>query len=125
MVRSRRPKTSRVARTRAGGTWSESQYWNFLRSHLRRAFVRWPPRSQALEAARVPYVGDNTRRKWSYRCALCGGLFKGTDVEVDHIEPCGSLRKLSDLPGFVGRLFCEAVGLRVVCKPCHRQRGKE
>lgn len=121
MTRTRQPKTGRVARTRAGGTWSEAQYWAFLRSLLRQGFLRWPARRQALERDRVPYTGLNPRRRWSCQCAECGGMFRGTDVEVDHIERAGRLRSLEDLPGFVARLFCEAEGLRVVCRPCHRK----
>lgn len=116
----RRPKTDRVPRTRAGGTWTEAQFWGFLRSGLRQLSRRWPPRAEALKAARIPYVGDNKRRKWSSICAICKGEFKGTEVQADHIVPCGSLKSLDDLKGFVGRLTVEIEGFRVLCSECHR-----
>lgn len=42
------------------------------------------------------------------------------NIEVDHIIPCGILRSSDDLKGFVERLFCEADGLVVMCKKCHK-----
>ena len=115
----------RAERTRAGGTWTESRFWSFLRSNLRLAWRKWPPRAQALKAARRPYMGESKRQKWWYVCAACNHYFKGTDVEVDHIIPCGSMKSWDDLRGFVQRMFCEADGLQILCKPCHKaKRGK-
>jgi len=49
----------------------------------------------------------------------------GKEIQVDHVEPCGSLKTFEDLPGFVRRLFCEADGLQVLCKAnCHRRKTK-
>lgn len=109
----------RVAKTRAGGRWTEARWWGFLRSGLRRMSVRWPPKADALRAARRAYVGPNKRRSWEYRCAACGGWFAGKDVAVDHVVPCGTLRSFADLAGFVERLFCEAGGFQVICTNCH------
>lgn len=83
---------------------------------------RWPPRKLAELAARRPYKGDNKRQKWEYCCAECGQFFKQKDIEVDHIEPCGTLKTYEDLPGFVQRLFCEIEGFRVACKGCHNKK---
>jgi len=99
---------------------TEAAFWGWIRSGLRTMSVRWRPRGEALKLARVPYVGDNRRRKWSYRCALCYETYPAKQVEVDHIEPCGSLRGAMDLPGFVNRMFCEVEGLRVLCRGCHK-----
>jgi len=46
-------------------------------------------------------------------------------TQLDHINPCGQLRSLNDVSGFVERLFCEADGLRILCKPCHLSVTKE
>lgn len=115
----RRPKTMRVPRTRAGSEWTEAAFWGFIRSGLRQTSKRWPPRRQALIDARVPYIGGNKRRKWGYICAACNGEFKGTEVQVDHIVPCGTLKSWKELAIFAERLFCETDGLRVLCKSCH------
>lgn len=104
---------------------SEPRFWSFLRSALRRKSMHWPPVHEARNAARTPYVGDNPRQKWSYECAECKGKFKGTEVEVDHVVDVGALLCFEDLPGFAARLFCEASGLRVVCKACHLAKKKK
>lgn len=118
----RRPKTQRVPRTRAGGEWTEAGFWGFVRSGLREMSRRWPPRKQALLDAREGYSGPNKRRKWSYRCAGCGGLFQQKEVHVDHIEPVGALSSFDEVGPFLQRLLCEADGLRVLCKACHQDR---
>lgn len=109
----------RVDRPYAGGTWTRARFFGFLRSALRLASRKWPPRIEAKNAARRKYTGPNKRQKWEFLCSGCGGWFLGSEVEVDHIEPCGALNDYDDLPGFVRRLFCEAQELRVLCKACH------
>lgn len=107
----------------AGGRWSRARYWSFIRSALRAASIRWPPKADAMKAARRAYQGtDNARQKWEYWCAACEQWKMGKDVRVDHIEPCGSLKCAEDLPGFVTRMFCEEDGFQVVCKSCHDRK---
>ena len=119
----RKGKTNRVPRTRAGGEWTESAFWSFLRSNLRRTSQRWPPLARlALNEARRPYKGENKRQKWEYQCAECKEWFKRTEVEVDHIIPCGSLKSWEDFQTFAERLFCEPDGLVVLCEQCHDKK---
>ena len=121
----RRAKTNRVPRTRAGGEWTEAAFWGFIRSGVRQLSRKWPPRADAMKAARRPYTGPDKRRKWEYQCAQCGQWFKGTEVQVDHITPCGTLKSFEDLQTFAERLFCEADGLQVLCKEsCHAVKTK-
>lgn len=115
----RRAKASGSNLSRAGGLWTEARYWSFIRSALRRTFVRWPPNYQARNAARRPYKGPLKQQKWEYECAMCKGWFPMKATQLDHINPCGPLKSLNDISGFVSRLFCEADGLRILCKPCH------
>lgn len=110
-------KKPRVPRTHAGNTWTKSAYFGFIRSALRRAWTRYPVRYQVLADAKRKVVGK--RHKMEFKCAKCSDWFKQKEVEVDHIEGCGSLKEYSDFPKFVSTLFCEADNLRVVCKPCH------
>lgn len=116
----RRPKTDKVPRTRAGGQWTEASFWGFIRSGLRQMSRRWPPRKLAELAVRRPYTGDNARQKWEYQCAECQKWWKGAEIEVDHITPCGTLKSFDDIAGFAERLFCEIDGFRVVCIHCHK-----
>jgi hypothetical protein len=116
-----RLKRVKVAKTRGDGTYTEAAFWGFIRSGLRAKYQRWKPRYTALKNARRAYKGPNKQQKWEFLCELCDRWHMQKDVEVDHIVPCGSLKSYDDLPGFVERLFCEVDGLRVVCKPCHKE----
>jgi hypothetical protein len=80
---------------------------------------------KVLAKAKRPYVGEDKRRKFDYQCSACAQWFKGNEVEVDHIHPCGSLKEYADLEQFVETLFCSEDNLRVVCKTCHKQITKE
>lgn len=118
-------KKSRVPKTRAGGTMTESAYWAKLRSCLRRGFRFWKPMVDAKHAARRPNQSDNPRLRWEFLCAECGGWFPDKQVEVHHKVPCGSLKRYEDLPGFVERLTAEDVNsYQVVCRPCHLKLHK-
>ena len=121
----RRPKTDRVPRTRAGGTWTEAAFWGFLRSGIRQLSRRWPPISDCLRSSRRPYTGENKRRKWEYQCSQCEHWYVADDVQVDHIQQCGRLLSFDDLGRFAESLFCEQDGLRVKCKSCHDAKTAE
>jgi len=101
--------------------WSTSKFFSFIRSALRKAFTRWPPKYHVLALAKsnVP-KNRGGRQRFEYECAICHGKFPQKIVEVDHIIPCGSLKSFDDLAGFVERMFCSINHLRVVCKPCHK-----
>ncbi len=116
----------RVERTRAGGTWTEGRFKTFIRGVLRTGFKKWPVKHQVIAANRRPYVlgvdGDDARIKWIPHCEICKQEFLGSKyVEVDHIDPMGSVVLDHTLIEAVLRLFCEKDNLRVVCKPCHKK----
>lgn len=110
-------KKSRVEKTRATGTWTESRFWSFVRSNLRRA--QWPVYHHARKAAERPYKGTNKLQKYEYQCAICKKWHPGKNIQIDHIIPCGSLKTYEDLPRFVKTLYCELDNLRALCKECH------
>jgi len=99
--------------------WTTARYFQFLRSALRKLWLRWPPRSEALRAARKTVAGK--RHKYEYLCAQCRKWYMQKEVEVDHIVPAGSLNSHDDLKGFVSRLLVSIKGLRVLCRPCHQE----
>ena len=111
--------TKRGVKCRAGDTWTESRYFQFIRTALRGAFSRYPVKYQVLKDAKRGV------KPVHYECAVCSELFKAKEVQVDHIEPAGSLKCYDDLPSFVKRMFCEADNLQVVCKPCHKIKTAE
>jgi hypothetical protein len=106
--------------------WTTAKYWAFIRSGIRAKWGRWPPKFEALQAVRrnKPKTKKG-RHKFEFKCSQCGKWFMQKEVEVDHIEPTGSLNCYEDLPGFVERMFVPSSKLRVVCKPCHRKITNE
>ena len=118
----RKPKTSRVERTRAGNRWTEAQFWGFVRSNLRLMARKWPPIRDAKKAARRPYRGPNPRQKWEIQCCHCQRWFLDRETEVDHVEPAGSCRSFEQAAEFLRRLLVESPALRVLCRQCHQER---
>jgi hypothetical protein len=116
-----RKKTARkkVDKPRNAGTMSESAFWSFIRSGLRQKSRFWKPITQCKLAARRPYKGPNKRQKFEYLCNVCNKWFPEKKINIDHIQPAGSLRSAQDLPGFVERLFCEIDNLQCICESCH------
>lgn len=113
----------RGVKCRAGNTWTESRYFQFIRTALRGAFSRYPVKYQVLKAAERKVTGQ--RHKKEYQCAECSDWFKASEVNVDHKIPAGSLKTYEDLPSFCANMFCEADNLQVLCKPCHKTKTAE
>ena len=104
---------------------TDAQYWAFLRNGLRRMWLKYPIKQQALMRARRQYIGDNKRQKWEYYCSMCDTWYKRTEVQVDHIMQCGQLTKISHIEGFVTRLFCRKVpDVQVLCVACHKEKTR-
>jgi 5-methylcytosine-specific restriction endonuclease McrA len=115
----------RKERTRGAGTMTEAQFWQMIRSTLRRASRWWKPVSVCRNNARRKYEGKNKRQKWEYQCNNCKKWFPAKETNVDHITPVGQLNCAKDLPGFVERLFCETDGLQLLCSNCHDIKTKK
>lgn len=97
--------------------WSDSKFWGFVRSGLRRKWIMWPPRFEVIKQSRRPVRG--MRHKWEIKCSKCNKWYKQKDIQVDHIVPVGTLKSYSHLAGFVKRLFVPSNKLRVLCRGCH------
>jgi 5-methylcytosine-specific restriction endonuclease McrA len=120
----KRKKVIRAVRTRNAGTMTESAFWSFIRSALRQKSRWWKPITQCKQKSRRTYKGPNKRQKFEYQCNECKNWFPEKKINVDHINPAGTLRSANDLPGFVERLFCEADNLQVLCSSCHDVKTK-
>ena len=94
-------------------TWNQ---WSKIRSALRKVWLYSPQRREALIAAKM-------EKDPFYICYLCKKIYPKYAIDVDHVEPCGSLLNYLDLETFARRLF--AGELQVVCKPCHALKTKE
>lgn len=105
----------RVVREYCGGTMTKSAFFGAIRAFLRQ---RWlyscPFRKDILKGAYSTLL-----KKW--QCNHCKKMFLKKDVEVNHIEPCGSLRDYHEIKPFHDRLFVEDISkLEVLCKGCHK-----
>ena len=108
---------------RNGGKWTEARFNTFVRSALRAAFRKWPPKFDVLKKARTsarinPASG---RMAMHYKCALCGTDFPMKGIQVDHIKPVVP-KNFTTWDDFINRLYCEKKGLQVLCKPCHKTK---
>jgi 5-methylcytosine-specific restriction endonuclease McrA len=91
---------------------------------MRKAWIKWPPRAQCLQAVKRPYTGTNTRQRFEYQCAHCLEYFSGKQVSVDHIVPWGKIDGLS-LEEAWSRLLVPISGLQVLCESCHDVKTAE
>lgn len=98
--------------------WTIARYRTFVRSALRQAWTKWPPRKEALLRARRASQSDNKKLKWEYLCAHCQQWHRGDNVSVDHIVSWGDPWSMS-FPDACRALFVSIDELQVLCDPCH------
>ena len=118
---------SKPVKTRNNNEWTEARYRSFVKSALRSASQRWPPKYQVLNEA---YVGQQINKSSGrmakhFRCNKCLDLFPQKEVEVNHLTPVVLTSGFDSWDGVIERLFCEKDKLEVLCKPCHKLVTKE
>lgn len=107
---------------RNGGEWTESRFQSFVKSALRSASQKWPPKYKTLSKA---FVGRRTnpatgREAKFFKCNRCGEEFTSSNIEVNHIEPVIPVTGFDSWDKVIERLFCEEEGLEALCRPCHK-----
>jgi len=113
---------------RNAGTMTESEYWSKVRNTLRKAFAYWKPAQESFKQAECgtqlnPKTG---KQKKIYRCAICGSTGMREEMQIDHIEPCGSLRSNEDMVQFLERLTCEdSSKFQLLHKACHQAKTND
>lgn len=114
-----------MRKKRNAGKWTEGRYSQFVRSALRAAFRKWPPKFEVLRNAYTERKLNKKSGKMAkhYRCASCNKDFPLTEVQVDHIQPVVP-RNFTTWDSFIERLYVEAKKLQVLCKPCHKTKTK-
>lgn len=108
-----------------GGEWTPAKYQSFVKSALRSASKRWPPKFKCLKAASVgKRINAKTGRLAEhYRCACCTGLFPAKEVQVDHINPIIDPRiGFTNWDDVVHAMYCEQSNLQVLCLTCHKEK---
>lgn len=107
-------KTGRqlVPRTHDVQTKTKAQFFGQFRSAIRKIWLFSAIRREALKRAKIA--------PGRYQCAHCKESFKSTEIEVDHLVPCGSLREFEDFSPFISKMFQEDISLlQILCKGCH------
>lgn len=120
-------RQSSGVKPRNGGTWTEARFNSFVKSALRSASQRWPPKYTVLNEA---CVGQKINPKSGrlakfYTCAKCQDDYIAKDVQVNHISPVIPVTGFDSWNGVIERIFCEKEGLEVVCIPCHKNITEE
>ena len=116
----------KTPKTRNNGQWTEARYRGFVRSALRKAWVKWPPNQQAKRDARI-----------SRGLYLCAGYQVGpheapasvridgklkNNIFTDHIRPIGAHASWDET---IAGMFCEKENLQILCKDCHDRKTKD
>lgn len=102
------------------GKMSDKEMCQIIRSSVRKSWFRSPTRLLALERVRISDMDPDTRTLWLFPCTICKGHFKGTDVQVDHMDGEHQLLSLSDATGFAQSILNVHVdALQVLCLDCH------
>jgi hypothetical protein len=102
--------------------WTEARFNSFVKSALRAASSRWPPRYEVLNEA---YVGKKVNPKTSrigkhFKCASCHNEFPASEVQVNHIESVVPIEGFKSWDDIIYRMFCPKDKLEVLCIPCHK-----
>ena len=66
------------------GSPQEKHVVSVVRSAIRQAWMKSDVKLAYLYSKTIPDLDDSTRTKWLVRCEICEGLFKLSDVEIDH-----------------------------------------
>lgn len=109
------------------GQWTAARFRTFVKSSLRSASVRWPPKYECLNSAFVGKQICNVSGRLGkhYRCAGCNGDYAARFVQVDHIDPVIPLTGFVSWDDVINRMFCEKENLQVLCKTCHDAKTSE
>lgn len=121
-----------------GSIWkTESAWWSWIRSSLRKSWNRHPVKIAKLNAERMKIPNPNASSAkrfpevWGGKCSCCSGIFplssgkkegkQKTTIQVDHIKASGSLSDVAHLQGFVERLFVVSLDdVRLICSVCNK-----
>lgn len=116
----KRDNDKRLKRLQPNGAMTDKAIITVIRGAIRRAWMSCDTKLTLLAANCIPDMDDSTRTKWLYRCQHCQGLFKGSDIEVDHKNGENPCAKLEDVVNYARALLGVSWDdLQILCKPCH------
>ena len=106
--------------TRNDGWWTEAEFLSRVRSAIRQISKYWKPKQRYKDERCRLYKGAKKNIKYEGQCEKCDKWYAKSALQVDHITPCGSLKTLNDVKGFIERTCIEGQdGWQLLCKTCH------
>ena len=113
-----------VDKTKCDKSWTQSRYNSFIKSALRKASTRWPPKFNTLNAAkRGKRINKATGRVAEhYECGICHNEFPAKEVAVDHINPIIDELGFTTWDSVIENMFCDSDNLQVLCSACHTEK---
>lgn len=102
------------------GRMTEKALCSAMRSAIRALWMKHDVKLAFLYENTIPDLNPNTKTKWLYKCEYCGGLFKQSDIQVDH--RCGEhpLTTLEDILPFAQSILgVTKEDLAITCIDCH------
>lgn len=108
---------------------TQAAFMSFIRGGVRRGlWMRHPVKLEFLQKNRIRApIGRKTKNHpegqevWACKCSQCGGIFRQSDVEVDHIVGNHSLKTIDDLDNFLRQIvYIKDEELQIICKGCHK-----
>lgn len=95
---------------------------SYIISTLRAASFRIPVRVGY--TARKECIARAKLDRGKYQCNICRGVFKQTELKIDHILPVVDVKKgFEGWDIFISRLFCSADNLQTACETCHDSKS--
>jgi len=111
----------------ADGQWTSAKFTSFIKSQLRNASTRWPPKHKVMSEAR--------QERGVYLCNCCKkyvpttikkGDGRARNVFVDHIKPIVPPETgFTTWDDFIENLFCDSDNLQLLCNECHNIKTAE
>lgn len=100
-----------------------------IKGALRRVFARSDLHREMVQASIMQGYVDAARprvKKWSI-CSACAQPVPTYLCDLDHNLPVVPLTKsLEEMScdELIDRLWCDKMGLRIICRPCHKEKSR-
>lgn len=106
--------------------WTQARFNSFVKSALRSASRRWPPKYECLNEACVGVKKNKSTGRMAkhFKCNRCKKHFPQKEVEVNHIVPVVPITGFDSWDEVIKRMYCSKDLLEVVCIACHREISK-
>lgn len=96
-----------------------------MRDAVRKKWMHCPTKLAFLLMNRIPDMDNSTRTKWLQRCAICGNIFKETEVNVDHKAGEMSFTDWSLAQPYASNILdVRFEDLQILCIPDHKTKTR-